>query len=123
MSLSRNSVLAALVLALTFFAGIAIGVFGAHMAILHGLHDAPGAGRFPRALAARLDHRLDLSDTQRAQVEAILVRHHARISAITTSVRPQVRREVEAANHEIELVLTPAQRAKFAKLRMRMHLR
>ncbi len=115
MSLSRNKVIAALVLALTFFAGITLGVFGAHMMILHG---GPGAERFPRALAARLDHRLDLTDAQRKQVESILVRHHQRIRSIVASTRPRVRSEVDAANREIEAVLTPAQRAKFVKFRM-----
>jgi Spy/CpxP family protein refolding chaperone len=119
LSLPKNSVTAALVLALTFLAGIALGVFGAHMAILHG---GPGAEHFPRALAARLDHRLDLTDAQRAQVEAILVRHHQRINRMMANVHPQVRAEVESANREIERVLTPAQRAKFAKMRMRMHM-
>lgn len=118
MSATKTTLVALLVVALVFVAGIAVGVFGAHMMILHG---GPGAAMFPTtALVNRLDRRLDLSDAQRAQVERIIRRHHANIDGIWSSMHPRIRAEVEAANAEITRVLTPEQRAKFD--RMKFHL-
>ncbi len=117
MSRTKTVVIAVAVLVLTFTAGAAVGAFGAHMVILHG---GPGAERFPRAMVNRLDHRLDLTDAQRAQVEAIIKRRHAHIDAMWDGVRPQVRAEIERTNQEIERVLTPEQRKRFKRMRMRM---
>ena len=39
------------------------------------------------------------------------------------NVRPQVRQELDATNAEIETILTPTQKAKFADLRMRIGAR
>jgi Spy/CpxP family protein refolding chaperone len=116
-SWTKNTLLAVVVLVLTFVAGMAAGVFGAHMHILYG---GPGAARFPRAMVNRLDRRLDLTDAQRKQVEEIVNRRHANIDAVWGGARPRVRAEIEAANEEIARVLTPEQRARFEKMRMRM---
>jgi hypothetical protein len=117
-SATKTTVIAILVLLLTFTAGMAVGVFGAHMMILHG---GRGAAMFPTtALVNRLDHRLDLTDAQRAQVEQIIRRHHDRIDHIWSSMHPNVRAEVDAANAEITRILTPQQREKFN--RMKFHL-
>jgi Spy/CpxP family protein refolding chaperone len=116
-SRTKTVIVAITVLVLTFVAGVATGVFGAHMAILHG---GPGAERFPHAMVNRLDHRLDLTDAQRAQVEAIIKRRHAHIDEMWDGVRPKVRAEIESTNQEIERVLTPEQRARFKRMRMRM---
>jgi Spy/CpxP family protein refolding chaperone len=116
-SWTKNTLLAVVVLVLTFVAGMAAGIFAAHMHILHG---GPGAARFPRAMVNRLDRRLDLTDAQRKQVEEIVNRRHANIDEVWGGVRPRVRAEIEAANEEIARVLTPEQRARFEKMRMRM---
>lgn len=118
MSRIKTVLIAIAVLVLTFSAGMAAGVFGAHMMILRG---GPGAERFPHALVNRLDRRLDLTDAQRAQVEAIVKRRHQRIDGIWDAARPQVRAEIDGANEEIARVLTPEQRARFEKMRMRLH--
>lgn len=117
MSRTKTVVVAVTVLILTFIAGAAAGAFGAHMIILHG---GPGAERFPHAMVNRLDHRLDLTDAQRAEVEAIIKRRHAHIDALWNGVRPQVRAEIERTNEEIAKVLTPEQRVRFERMRMRM---
>ena len=39
------------------------------------------------------------------------------------NVRPQIRQELDATNAEIETVLTPEQKTKFADLRMRIGAR
>lgn len=120
MSPSRTKLAAVVVVVLTFVAGMAVGVFGSHMHILYG---GPGAGYFPRAMVNRLDRRLDLTDEQRKKVEEIIHRRHANIDALWDGTRPRVRAEVEAANEEIARVLTPEQRARFEKMRMRMSRR
>ncbi len=117
MSSTKTKLVAVAVILVTFVAGLAAGVFAAHMHILYG---GPGAARFPHAMVNRLDRRLDLTDAQRKQVEEIINRRHANIHTMWATVRPQVRAEVERANDEIARVLTPEQRARFEKMRMRM---
>ena len=109
MSLTKTTSIAVIVLVLTFLAGAAVGVFASHMMILHG---GPGAERFPRALVNRLDRRLDLTDEQRAKVAKIVNERHARIA-------DHVQGEIDRANEEIEKVLTPEQRVKFRRMRLR----
>jgi Spy/CpxP family protein refolding chaperone len=60
----------------------------------------------------RLDRHLDLTDAQRAKIEQIIEQHHRSIG-----------KEIETANAEIDLVLTPEQRQKFAKMRMHLERR
>jgi Spy/CpxP family protein refolding chaperone len=71
----------------------------------------------------RLTKELNLSPQQKTQVQQIIERHRAKIDATMANVRPQVRQEVEATNAEIETVLTPEQKTKFADLRMRIGAR
>lgn len=117
MSRTKTVLVAITALVLTFAAGMAAGVFTSHLMILRGGH---GAARFPHALVHRLDRRLDLTDAQRTQIEAIIKRRHAHIDAMWKGVRPKVRAEIERTNQEIERVLTPEQRARFKRMRMRM---
>lgn len=120
MSRSKTTVVAVLIVVLTFLAGFAVGMFTDHLLILwHRRHPVPPFAT--SAMAQRLDRHLDLSDEQRAKIEEILDRRHERMNSIWASVRPRVRAEVEQTNAEIESVLTPEQRAKFAKMRMRLH--
>ncbi len=117
MSATRTTFVAVLVLVLTFGAGFIGGAAVHHLVFAHREQMAPFA---MRAMVNRLDRRLDLTDAQRKQVEEIIRRHHASINAIWTDARPRVRQELQAANREIEQVLTPEQRTKYVK--MRMHL-
>lgn len=107
MSATKTTVIAALVLVLTFGAGF-IGGAAAHHLLTHLRHDG-GPPLLAHALVRHLDRRLDLSDTQRRQIELIVLRHHE-----------HMRGNLEKANAEIERVLTPAQRVKFAKMRLRL---
>jgi len=117
-SATKTTIVAILVVALTFTAGVMVGVFASHMMILRGGH---GASLFPTtAMVNRLDRRLDLTDAQRAQVEQIIRRRHARIDGLWSDLRPRMRAEVDQANAEISRILTPEQRAKFD--RMKFHL-
>jgi Spy/CpxP family protein refolding chaperone len=108
-SAARTTIVAVLVLVLTFGAGLVVG-FGlgrfAHLA-------RGGRGPMPevaaRMMLNRLDRHLELTDAQETQIRAIFERRHSRM-----------RDEIAQTNAEIESVLTPEQREKLRK--MRMHL-
>ena len=115
MSSTNAKLLAAIALVITFVVGGAVGVLFDHVVLLRylPLHSA-------QFIVRRLDHRLHFNDKQRVQVTEIVARHQQRINGIWAGVRPSVHAEIEAANGEIDRVLTPAQRAEFAKIRMRL---
>ena len=113
----KTIVIAVIVVIVAFVSGAVAGVLVEHVHLMRRFH-----GRMPRfvpqMMLHRLDRTLDLTPEQRTKVEEIVMRHHQRIVAITESTRPRVREELEAANREIEALLTPEQREKFAKLRL-----
>ena len=105
------------VVIIAFVAGILVGVVGDHLLFIHHVF---GRGFVAGRIVARLDRELHLTPQQKTQVQQILDRHRTRIDAVMSGVRPQVRQEIDATNAEIEKILTPEQRAQFAKMRMRM---
>ena len=81
----------------------------------------PGRRDFGAArIVERLNRELHLTSQQKSAVQQIIDRHRARIDALMTGVRPQIRQELDATNAEIDKILTPDQRAAFAKMRMHM---
>lgn len=117
MPIPRTTLVAVLVLALTFGAGFVGGAAAHHLWTAHRGAVHPF---MMKPMINRLDRRLDLTDAQRERIEEILRRRHANITAVWGGVRPRVRAELDATNAEIVKVLTPEQRAKFEK--MRFHL-
>ena len=116
---TRTAAIAVVVVA--FLAGILVGVAGDHLYLIRSGRLSPRHGRFSAdRMTDRLTHELDLTPQQKTQVQQIIERHGAKIDATMAAVRPQVRQELDATNAEIETVLTPAQKAKFADLRMRI---
>jgi Spy/CpxP family protein refolding chaperone len=122
---SNTRTAAVVVVIVAFVAGILVGVAGDHLYLIR-------SGRlFPRhashfaadRMAQHLGRELQLSPQQKSQVQQIIEKHRAKIDATMSSVRPQVRAELDATNAEIEKVLTPEQRTKFANLRMRVGAR
>lgn len=117
-SATRTTVVAAVLVVVTFIAGFVAGVV-TDRAMLHA-----GRKRVPPfvggAIVERLDRRLDLTDQQRAQIERILERRHARIDALWSGIRPRVRAEIQQTNEEIARVLTPEQRRIFNRMKMRV---
>ena len=118
----RTTTIAVLLVSIAFAAGLLIGVAGDRVYLIHGHQLLPGrAFEFAsRHLVDRMDHELDLTPQQREQVQGIVDRHHARIKAIWSAVRPQARVEIDQANQEIARILTPDQRVRYEKLRMEM---
>ena len=116
MSASSTRLLASVALVVTFLVGGLVGGVGVHAFLLHGGLPQHSA----QFITRRLDRRLHFNDQQRVQVIAIIDRHQQRIAVIWTGVRPAVHQEIEAANVEIDRVLTPEQRIEFDKIRMRL---
>jgi Spy/CpxP family protein refolding chaperone len=107
LSSTRNVVLAVLVLALTFATGVLAGAAAHHVVAARRGGGPAFAGA---AMVRHLDRRLDLTDQQRSQIETIIRRRHEKM-----------RTEVDTTNAEIARLLTPEQREKFEKMRLRMH--
>jgi Spy/CpxP family protein refolding chaperone len=123
---SSTRTAAVLVIVVAFIAGAVIGIAADHLWLLHRgvlLHHGGGGRSSTSRMADRLDRELHLSAAQKTQVQQILDRHRTKIDALMTSVRPQVRQEVDASNNEIETILTPEQKTKFAQVRMRVETR
>jgi Spy/CpxP family protein refolding chaperone len=119
-SATKTTLLAVLVVVMTFAAGFAAGMFTDHMMIVRRggrLDHLPFAAQM---MSRRLDHTLDLSAAQRIQIEAILEKRRARFDAIHESIRPSVEKEIAQTNAEIERVLTPEQREKYGRMKMRL---
>ena len=122
MSATKTTLIAVVVLVLTFGAGVAVGVFADHVMMVRGIGRHGGIPPFAtHMMVNRLGRHLDLTAAQKAQVERILDRHHASMDAAWASLRPRIREELEQANAEISAVLTPKQRAKFEELKLRLH--
>jgi hypothetical protein len=113
------------VVIVAFLAGILVGVAGDHLYLIRSGRLFPRHGSHFAAdrMTDRLANELQLSAQQKTQVQQIIERHRAKIDAAMSNVRPQVRQELDATNAEIEAVLTPDQRTKFAALRMHLGAR
>ena len=101
---------AALIVVVAFVAGLFVGIAGDRFVLLRAPRH--GSGR----LVAYLARELKLTDQQRAQVEKIVSAHRSGMEA-------QMHKEIDAANAEIESVLTPDQRTKFREMRARAERR
>jgi Spy/CpxP family protein refolding chaperone len=108
-----------LLVAVAFVAGALIGFAGGRVYSIYRV--GRGGPDFIRTRVIRhLDSELHLTPAQHDQISQIMERHHRRMQEIAQGIRPQMRQEIDAANGEIEAVLTPDQRTKFNSMRMRM---
>jgi Spy/CpxP family protein refolding chaperone len=117
---TKTVAIAAAALVVTFIAGFVAGAVFDRFLVYHrrAAHTPPPM--VAEMMLHRLDRKLDLTDKQRADIEAILQRHHDRIHKLMENNRDPIHQEIEAANVEIERVLTPEQRRKFQELKMRL---
>lgn len=114
-----SSTKATLIVAVAFVAGLFVGVAGDRFVLVRSgrLFPRRAVEFAARHVVDRLDKELHLTDAQKTSIQHIVDQHHARIDASWNSVRTQVRSEVDAANAEIETVLTPEQKTKFREMR------
>ena len=119
---SSTKIVATIVVFIAFACGVAVGVFGDHIWMMH--HGSRARREAMHVITSRvlsrLDRELDLTPQQHTQVQAILELHAKRVQSVFDAVHPQIRREIELGNDEIRHVLTPEQRAKYEKLRMHL---
>jgi len=113
---------AALVVIVAFIAGFFVGIAGDRLYLIHTRQFFPrrAADYAAHHVVSRLDRELHLTDAQKTSIQRVVDQHRVRIEAVWNNVRPQVRQEIEAANAEIDRLLTPEQRTKFQQMRMRM---
>lgn len=120
---SSTRLRAGFLLVVTFILGVLLGAAVDRALLFHQHRMLPREGL--RFISGRIVHgltrELHLTDTQQAQIKAILDRHHQRVSVVWAQVQPQVRKEMEATDHEIEQVLTADQRPRFHELSSRWH--
>jgi hypothetical protein len=119
---TRAKTIAAAVVFLAFIAGLFIGIVGDRIYVFRnrdrlGMH---AMRSMTQRIVARLDRELQLTPQQHDAVTRIFEMRRQHIEAINAAVRPQIRHEIDEGNAEIEKILTPEQRAKFDKLKMRM---
>jgi Spy/CpxP family protein refolding chaperone len=112
---TSTKLVATIVVLIAFLGGLAVGVIGDRIWLLHRPRVAHA---ITERILGRLDHDLDLTPQQHQQVKKILEAHAARMQQISEGVRPQIRQEIDQNNAEIARVLTPDQRAKFEQLKM-----
>lgn len=119
---SHAAAIATIVVVVAFIAGLLVGAVADRIYLFrHGPPREQHAGRFVAGrIVDRLDRELHLTPQQREQVSTIVAAHGRRMDAIWSNQRPQIRQEIDAANSEITALLTPDQRTKFEKLRMRL---
>ncbi|HEY8133535.1 MAG TPA: hypothetical protein VII12_16785 [Thermoanaerobaculia bacterium] len=120
---SSTRTTAIVVVIVAFIAGLFVGIAGDRFYLLHHGRLFPSRGMRDFAahrIVDRLDRELHLSAQQKTQIQQIIDRHRLRIDSLMTGVRPQVRQELDAANAEIDKLLTPQQQEQFKKMRMRV---
>lgn len=121
----RSVILAAVVIVLTFFAGVVVGVIGDRVYLVRHQRVIPTGGieLMGRHLIRRLDRSLDLTAAQEAQVAEIIDRRTERILESSDAVHRIIYDEFAATHAEIEKVLTPEQREKFQRIQKHWHRR
>jgi hypothetical protein len=114
-SSTNTKILAVVALLITFVVGAVIGIVGDRIFTL--IHPPR---RNPEMIVRHLTFMLRLTDSQRAEVSQIVMRHQQKIAAIQSTTRPAIQQELEQANQEIDRILTPEQRRKFERMKMRL---
>jgi len=110
----RARLLGSLVVALAFAAGVMTGLAVGRRprAGLNVMVTATASDRLPREL-----ERLDLTPAQQGQIRTILVRGRDRVFVVMKDFKPRIQALIDSTNAEIDVVLTPAQRASLAAYR------
>lgn len=75
-----------------------------------------GKGDFKERKAEHLDSKLDLTDEQKAKVDAILESKHQQAKAIFEESHPKMEALKKSTDAEIRAILTSEQQTKFDKL-------
>jgi hypothetical protein len=100
-----------------FAAGLVCGAGATVLVVVNRVqHAIRHPEEAPARLAAVLQRRLDLTNEQRTQVEAIIARRQAELIAIRRQFQPQIAGQLDRLRDEIGEVLTDDQRVRWQKL-------
>ncbi len=125
----RQRLLSALILAALFLGGVGVGMaldrFMHRPPFRRGEFGGPGGGpqapelreRMAEKISGRLERELDLTPTQRAQIQAMIPRHIAEFDSVRRAVEPQVEAVLQRSWEEVAALLTPEQRTRWQELR------
>ena len=120
-----------MLLALTFSAGLAIGIGGSRL-LAEESRESPANERAvsvrdgdrsrdrsriePRFAIERHADELELTEAQRAQIEVILADVRAEMDTIMSEIRPRFREVYRSARADIESLLTPDQAHRYGEI-------
>ena len=107
----------ALLLAVTFSAGVSVGV--SYQRRSAPAHEA--AGRNSHHVMQRLRHHLGLDSAQYTAIAAILARRQGTVDSTWHAMQPRVHATLDSALQEIVGVLRPDQLARHRKMLEAMH--
>lgn len=124
----RQRLVSALVLAVLFLSGLAVGM--AADRFMHrppfrgergehpmGPPDAAMRERIAAMVSRRLKEDLDLTDDQAAQIRGMIPGHIVALDSVRAAVAPQIDSVVKRSAAEIAAVLTPEQRTRWEQSR------
>jgi hypothetical protein len=127
----KSRLVAGIVIALVFLAGVVAGLFLHRGMLWH--HGPPGfavggppPGRLPgvkRWMLERLDRDLKLTPVQHARIDTVLTRREADLRSLMSETRPRFDSIAARTRTEIQVVLTPSQQEEFAKITRRIESR
>lgn len=110
----RRRWVTALFVALVFISGVLVGGAGVVLFVARqARHAQLHPNEIPDRVTARLARKLDLTESQQAQVKSIFLSHRDRIAEIRRDVQPRVERELSDIRSEIAVALTDEQREKW----------
>ena len=113
-----NKLKPVLLLALVFFAGIAVGVVGTRLVVRQMVRTAmERPDRIRLMMERRLDRRLNLTPDQRTRLHEILTGTQAQLRSLRQEIRPQLVAVIGRADRDILAILTPEQRERFERMK------
>ncbi len=99
-----------------FLLGVLVGVLATHAFYLARIREPGGMfGLGMRLIAAQLHWRLDLTDEQEHQLDAILHETQREAMALRADFAPRALRIIDRSRDRIHAILTPEQRSAFLR--------
>ncbi len=118
--MKQSALRAAFYLALTFAAGGAVGIFGYRLYTTHGVSadSRPSrSGEYRKLYVQEMETRLKLTPDQKHHLSQVLDQTQSQFRELNEKHRPEYRAIHDAQVEQMSSVLTPEQRAEYAKLR------
>ena len=89
----------------------------------HGVEGPEQRAAMQHRMADRLTRELKLTPEQHQQVEVMLPRHMAAFDSLRREMAPRLQSLLDSSSAEVEAILTPEQRVKWAENRRKFGLR